>query len=65
MTPIAKRPVLTESATAELDLTGNLGYRGLDRISGVVQDHDRALDDDGAGGLEGQGDGGFFGHAEI
>jgi hypothetical protein len=65
MTPIAKRPVLTESAPAEFDLTGNLGYGGLDRISGVVQDQNRPLDDDGAGGLEGQGDGGSFEHAEI
>ena len=65
MTPIAKRPGLAEPAPAQLDLTGDLGNRGLDRVPGIIQDHHRALDDDGAGRFKGEGDwrcGGFFGH---
>jgi len=59
MTPIAKRPILAESTTAELDLSRNLGRRGLDDVTGVVADDDRAFDHDRPGGLEGDGDSGF------
>ena len=65
MTPVAEWSVLTESAPAELDLAGNVGHGRLDRVPSVIQDHDRALDDDGAGGFKRQGDelgGGVFGH---
>src|SRR5688500_19502579 len=67
MAPIAERTILAEPAAAQLDLTGNLGHRGHYRVAGVVQDQHRTLDDDGAGGLEGKGDGGggdgVVGHA--
>jgi hypothetical protein len=68
MTPVAERSILTEPAPAELDLTGDLGYGGLDWIAGVVQDEDRTLNNDRTRGLErerdGRGSDGFVGHAK-
>src|ERR1041385_5678887 len=58
MAPIAERLVPAEAAAAELDLPGDLGEGRLDDVAGIVEDHDRALDDDRTRGLEGDGDGG-------
>jgi hypothetical protein len=68
MASITEWSILAEPAPAQLDLTGDLGNRGFDRVPGIVQDHHRALDDDGAGGFKRERDGlrrRFFGHAEI
>src|SRR5438034_6025883 len=56
MAPVAERLVPAEAAAAELDLSGNLGGGRLDDVAGVVEDHDRAFDDDRARGLERDGD---------
>src|SRR5438552_7246495 len=56
MAPVAERLVPAEAAAAELDLSGDLGGGRLDDIAGVVEDHDRAFDDDRARGLERDGD---------
>src|ERR1043166_1429808 len=56
MAPVAERLVPAEPAAAELDLPRDLGRGWLDRVTGIVHDHDRAFDDDRAGRLEGDPD---------